>query len=199
MSLRRLGGVGYEGRARHWTRTEYERLIVLGVLQEDEPIELVGGLLRVCEPQDSPHMVAIGLATDALRAAFGAGWAIRVQGPLALDADSEPEPDVAVVRGTHRDYVHAHPAQPALVLEVADSSLTADREEKGSLYARAGLADYWIVNLVERVLEVYHVPVIDAAAPFGWRYSRRVVLGAAESVSPRAAPAAVVPVAELLP
>ena len=186
-------------RTRSWTRAEYERLIALGVLQEDEPVELIGGLLRVCEPQDSPHVVAIGLAADALRAAFGAGWAIRVQGPVALDDDSEPEPDVAVVRGQHRDYVRSHPARPALVLEVADSSLTLDREEKGSLYARAGLADYWIVNLAARVLEVYREPVRDPAAPFGWRYSRHVVLDASQSVSPSAALGASVRVADLLP
>lgn len=196
---RSLGIVKYEMRTRSWTRREYERLVELGVLHEDEPIELIDGLLRVCEPQDSPHMVAIGLATDALRDAFGAGWAIRVQGPVALDDASEPEPDVAVVRGTHRDYLTAHPARPVLVLEVADSSLTTDREEKGSLYARAGLADYWIVNLVERVLEVYRVPEIDAAAPFGWRYARREVFDAAQVVAPAAAPAANIRVADLLP
>ena len=189
----------YEARTRRWTRAEYEQLITLGVLHEDEPIELIGGVLRVCEPQDSSHMVAVGLAMDALRAAFGAGWAIRVQGPVTLDDDSEPEPDVAVVRGTHRDYLTAHPARPALVLEVADSSLTTDCEEKGSLYARAGLVDYWIVNLAERVLEVYRVPEIDAAAPFGWRYARRDVFDAAQAVSPAAAPAASIRVVDLLP
>jgi len=191
--------VEYEARTRRWTRAEYEQLITLGVLHEDEPIELIAGELRVCEPQDSSHMVAVGLATDAMRAAFGAGWAIRVQGPVTLDDESEPEPDVAVVRGMQRDYLTAHPARPALVLEVADSSLMTDREQKGSLYARAGLADYWIVNLVERVLEVYRVPEIDAAAPFGWRYARRDVFDAAQAVSPAAAPAASIRVADLLP
>jgi Uma2 family endonuclease len=191
--------VEYEARTRRWTRAEYEQLITLGMLHEDEPIELIGGVLRVCDPQGSSHMVAVGLATDVLRAAFGTGWAIRVQGPVALDDDSEPEPDVAVVRGTHRDYLAGHPARPALVLEVADASLAIDRELKGSLYARAGLADYWIVNLMERVLEVYRVPDIDAAAPFGWRYARRDVFDADQAVSPAAAPAASIRVADLLP
>ena len=92
---------------------------------------------------------------DTLRAAFGPGWVVRAQGPLALDDESEPEPDVAVVPGSRRDYLHSHPALPVLAVEIAESSLSFDRRQKGSLYARAGLGDYWIVNLVDRVLEVY--------------------------------------------
>jgi len=80
-------------------------------------------------------------------------------------------PDVAVVPGTFRDYVIGHPSQPVLVVEVSESSLALDREHKGSVYARARVADYWIVNLVDRVLEVYREPIGDQAAPFGWRIS----------------------------
>jgi hypothetical protein len=122
-----------------------------------------------------------------------------MQGPLALDPDSEPEPDVAVVSGAPEDYSRAHPSRAALAVEIADSSLGADREYKGSLYARAGLADYWIVNLVDRVLEVYREPVAEPAAPFAWRYGRRSVLGPAAQVTPLAAPATPVAVAQLLP
>jgi hypothetical protein len=82
---------------------------------------------------------------------------------------------------------------------VAVSSLVVDRRHKGSVYARAGLADYWVLNLVDRVLEVYREPVPDAAAPFGWRYARRDVLDAAARVTPLAAPSASVRVADLLP
>jgi Putative restriction endonuclease len=77
----------------------------------------------------------------------------RSQGPVALDDESEPEPDIVAVPGTIRDYSGEHPARPVLVVEVSDSSLSLDRARKGNLYARAGLGDYWIVNLVERVLE----------------------------------------------
>jgi Uma2 family endonuclease len=105
-----------------------------------------------------------------LQAAFGAGWEIRGQGPIALDEESEPEPDLAVVPGSFRDYEAAHPSRPVLVVEISETSLALDRVHKGSLYARAGLPDYWIVNLPEHALEVYRDPEPDPAAPFRWRY-----------------------------
>ena len=151
----------YPTRLRKWTRAEYERLIEIGVFRPGEPVELLGGELMVSEPQGSAHYTAIGLVEDALRAALGPGWLVRSQGPIALTDDSEPEPDVAVTRGARRDYSREHPARPALVVEVAESSLSLDREHKGSLYARAGVADYWILNLVERVLEIYREPIQD--------------------------------------
>ena len=95
------------------------------------------------------------------------------QGPIGLDEESEPEPDVAVVPGGPEDYRNAHPSRPVLTVEVAESSLESDRERKGSLYARANLEDYWVVNLETRVLEVYREPAVDPSAMFGWRYTRR--------------------------
>lgn len=189
----------YPVRTRQWTRAEYDRLIEIGVFRPGDPVELLGGELIVAEPQSSPHYTAICLAEEVLRGGFGAGWLIRTQGPIALDEQSEPEPDVAVARGNARDYSREHPARPVLVVEVAVSSLSLDRNHKGSLYARAGLEDYWIVNLVERVLEVYRQPVADASAPFGWRYAFRQTLGAESSVTPLAAPDARISVAGLLP
>ena len=132
----------YPVRARRWTRAEYDRLIDVGTLGPGDPVELLGGELMVAEPQGSRHYTSVGLVEDALRAAFGAGWVIRSQGPVVLDDESEQEPDVAVVPGTWRDYSGEHPARPVLVIEVSDSSLSVDRERKGTLYARAGLDDY---------------------------------------------------------
>jgi Uma2 family endonuclease len=86
----------YPARTRRWTRAEYERLIDIGVFRADEPVELLGGELIVSEPQNSAHYTAIGLVEDALRAALEPGWLVRSQGPIALDDESEPEPDVAV-------------------------------------------------------------------------------------------------------
>ncbi|HEU4371490.1 MAG TPA: Uma2 family endonuclease [Methylomirabilota bacterium] len=189
----------YPVRTRQWTRAEYDRLIEVGVFQPGDPVELLGGELVVAEPQSSPHYTAICLAAEALKAAFGDGWVVRQQGPIALDEQSEPEPDVAVVRGRLRDYRGEHPARPVLVVEVALSRLTLDRDHKGSLYARAGLDEYWIVNLVDRVLEVYRQPVTDAAAAFGWRYASGQTLGPGAAIAPRAAPNAAVRVADLLP
>jgi Uma2 family endonuclease len=93
----------YPIRNRHWTRKEYDELIKSGFFVEDEPIELLGGQLIVAEPKGSPHSTAVALTVEALRAAFGSGWLVRVQDPIALDAESEPEPDVAVVPGRARD------------------------------------------------------------------------------------------------
>jgi len=155
---------------KRWRRVEYERLVDVGAF-EGEPIELIGGHLMVAEPKGSEHATAVDMADDALRAALPGGWIVRVQNPLALDDESAPEPDVAVVRGSHADYRRAHPVPAALIVEIADSSLAFDRAQKGSLYARAGITDYWIVNLVDRAVEVYRDPAPDLTAAFGWRYS----------------------------
>src|SRR5262249_44000778 len=155
---------------RRWTRVEYDRLIECGFFQPGDPVELLGGQLIVSEPQSDRHYTAIRALEEALRAAFGSGWEVRTQAPVALDDESEPEPDVAVVPGTFRDYARGHPSRPVLVVEVSLSRLALDRAHKSSLYARAGLADYWVVNLVDHVVEVYREPERDPRAPFGWRY-----------------------------
>jgi Uma2 family endonuclease len=189
----------YPIRTRHWSRKEYEHLVELGVLHEDERVELIGGQMIVAEPKNSPHATAVELTREALRSVFGPGWVVRSQNPVALDDDSEPEPDAVVLRGRLRDYSHAHPERPALIVEVADSSVSFDRRYKGSLYARAGIADYWIVNVRRRVLEVYREPVPAPAARFGWRYDRVRILKPEATVSPLAMPDATIAVADLLP
>ena len=187
------------GQVKRWKRVEYERLIDAGVLDAGEPVELIDGLLLVAEPQSSSHFAAVRLAQLALARAFGAGWEVRAQGPIALEDSSEPEPDVAIVRGGPRDYVDAHPADPVLVVEVALTSLAFDSEQKSSLYARAGRPEYWIVNLVDRVLEVRRDPEPSPAAPYGWDYATLDVLGPTARVAPLAAPAAAIAIADLLP
>ncbi|MEX2223109.1 MAG: Uma2 family endonuclease [Candidatus Rokuibacteriota bacterium] len=186
-------------KTRRWRRVEYERLVESGFFRPGDPVELVGGQLIVAEPQGSRHFAAIQAAEEALRRAFGRGWQVRGQGPLALDEESEPEPDVAVVRGSFRDYVAGHPSRPALVVEVSESSLALDRDHKGSLYARAGLTDYWIVNLADQALEVYRDPGPDPAASFGWRYRSVEVLRGEAAVSPVALSSASIRVSDLLP
>ena len=187
-------------RTKRWSRIEYERLIDLGIFHEDERLELLGGNLVVREPQGDPHALAIELCHDALRAALGPGWRVRVQLPVALDYESEPEPDLSVVQGRLREITgRSIPSDPVLIVEVAESSLAFDRRDKGGLYARAGVADYWIVNLVDRVLEVYREPAPDPEAPIGWRYHAVDTLGREGFVAPLAAPHARLAVADLLP
>ena len=189
----------YPVRTRHWTRKEYDRLVEIGLLHEDEPIELLGGQLIVAEPKGTPHTTAVGLTADALRVAFGPGWVVRVQDAVALDVESEPEPDVVVVPGGHRDYRAEHPSRISLLVEVADWSLAFDRRHKGGLYARAGVADYWIVNLVDETLEVYRRPAPDPSAEFGWRYLDAETFRAGIHVSPLARPDVTLAVVDLLP
>ena len=181
------------------TRLEYDRLVKAEILGPEDRIELLGGQMIVKEPQNSPHATAIQLVQRTLDRAFGPGWSVRPQLPIALAGDSEPEPDVCVVRGDPRDYRDGHPERPVLIVEVSLSRLGFDRERKGSLYARAGITDYWIVNLPDRRVEIYREPVPDGAASFGWRYGRSVTLGPDERISPLAAPAAEIAVADLLP
>jgi len=188
-----------ETQTRRYTRAEYEKLVDLSVSPPSEALELIGGELMSAEPQGPAHYTAIRKTARALDAAFGSGWDIRQEGPLALDDESEPEPDVAVVLGQPDDYALVHPSRAVLTVEVAESSLRVDRLHKGSLYARAGLADYWVLNLAARVLEVYREPIPDAASPFGWRYARREALDVTAQVTPLAAPGSSIAVSRLLP
>jgi Uma2 family endonuclease len=183
---------------RRWTRLEYERLVEIGMF-EGEPLELIGGQLVVAEPQYPYHASGITRVDYAIRAILPPGWIVRLQSPVALDDDSELEPDLVVVAGSVADYDHAHPSRVALAVEVAESSLAFDREHKASAYARAGVADYWIVNLVDRVLEVHRDPVADPVAVFGWRYGSVRILAPPTVVAPLAFPATLIPVADLLP
>jgi len=183
---------------RRWKRIEYDRLVDLGVF-EREPLELIGGQLIVAEPKGAYHTSAVTAAEYALRAVLASGWIVRTQAPISLDEESEPEPDLAVVPGRPGDYRDAHPERPVLAVEVAHSSLHFDRRDKGSLYARAGIEDYWIVNLVDRVLEINRDPSPDPAAIYGWRYRSVTTLSPSATAVPLAFPAGHIAVADLLP
>lgn len=189
----------HEPKIRRWNRVEYRTLTELGMFRSGEPVELIGGELLVAEPQGARHYTAVMKTARALEAAFGSGWLVRMQGPIGLDPESEPEPDVAVVPGQVDDFRGAHPSRPALTVEVSEASLEADRIVKGSLYARAGLQDYWVLNLIDDVLEVYRGPVADASAAYGWRYGHPILLRPPALAHPLAMPAAAVRVADLLP
>jgi Uma2 family endonuclease len=187
-------------RTRRWSRIEYDRLIDEGVFQPGECLELLAGQLVVREPQGTPHATGIRLVTRALREVFAEDtWNVDMQLPVALDEESEPEPDVTVTAGDPRDFLLSHPARPVLVVEVAESSLTLDREEKGSLYARARVPEYWILNLRDRALEVFREPHPDLSARHGWAYRSRQSLAAGEHVTPSAAPSVRIAIADLLP
>ena len=186
-------------RTRRWTRVEYERLVEMGVFQPGERLELIGGLLVVREPQGSRHAATIRRVLAALRRALGDAWQIDSQLPVALDADSEPEPDVAVVPRDPGAYRDAHPSRAVLIVEIAATSYRTDREYKASLYARAGVPDCWIIDLAHDALEVHRDPEASPDALYGWRYRSVVTLRPPATVAPLAAPGASIPVADLLP
>ncbi|PWU19544.1 MAG: hypothetical protein C5B48_13410 [Candidatus Rokuibacteriota bacterium] len=182
-----------------FTRHDYAQLIDHGFLDEGDPVELLDGLLLVKEPQQSPHRTAVLLVAKAVERAFGEGWFVQTRSPIVLDHRSEPEPDVSVVRGSPRDYVEMHPTHPALIVEVAQAGLSIARGRKAAAYARARIADYWIVNLVDRVLEVHREVARPGPARRHWGYVAIKTLGAGASIAPLAAPSGSIRVADLLP
>ncbi len=181
---------------KRWTRREYDRMAEAGIFGPDDRVQLIEGEIVTMTPQNSPHAAAIGKTQRVLERFFGSNVWVRVQMPLIIDPDSEPEPDLAVVEGAPDDYRTEHPRTANLVVEVSESTLTLDREHKRPLYARAGIPEYWIVNLAERCLEVYRDPVSPTGQPASYRSSQK--LGPLDRIAPLAAGTAVA-VADLLP
>ena len=175
-----------------WTRREYENMVSGGVFHPEDKLELIDGEIYDVSPQSSRHATAIRLVEEALRRVYGRGFDVRVQLPTAIDSSSEPEPDVAVVEGSPRDYVDAHPSTALLIVEVADTSLAFDRTRKQASYARNGIPEHWIVNLVDGLLEVRREPERDA-------YAEAFEVGRAESISPLSRPERSIAVRDLLP
>jgi Uma2 family endonuclease len=150
---------------------QYQEMINTGILDEDDPVELLEGWLIPKMPKKPRHIVAKGIASDALTRLLPPGWHVNEQEPLTTE-DSEPEPDVMVIRGSRRDYLERHPGPDdvSLVIEVSDSTLKRDRGLKKRIYARAGIQVYWIINLIDNQIEVYTDPTGTAEEP---DYQRR--------------------------
>jgi len=170
-----------------------------GVFRPGEHVELIGGRIIAMSPQNSPHATSVLLAYEALRTLFASGCVLRMQLPLNLSPFSQPEPDIAVVKGSVRDYAAAHPATALLVVEVAESTLAFDRGEKSSLYASADIQEYWVLNLVDRRLEVFRDPIPMPNQPHGHAYRTCTFYLATDAVTPLAAPHGSISVADLLP
>ena len=142
-------------RPQRLSRAEYDHLVELGEL-DDQRVELIRGRVVEMSPQGPPHSWAVNQLHTLFAAALKGQAMVWIQSPLAISEDSEPEPDVAILEPG--DYKHQHPTTALLVIEVANSSLTKDRQDKASLYAEAGIPEYWIVNVVEEYVEVYLHP-----------------------------------------
>ena len=158
---------------------QYHRMIESGAFTEDDRLELIDGWVVQQMAKGPGHEYAVGQGEDLLRACVPAGWHVRNQAPITLKS-SEPEPDLALVRGDRSAYRQRHPAasEVALVIEVSDTSLDTDRI-KGKTYGSAGIAEYWIINLVDRCIEMYARP--DPASETG--YARRKTFRANEMIA----------------
>lgn len=145
---------------------EYHQIISAGILTKNDPIELLEGWLVEKEPQKPLHRAATKFTRNALGAIVPQGWYVDSGEPITL-SDSEPEPDVTIVRGETRDYLDRHPGATdlGLVVEIAYDTLERDRSLKKRLYARAGISVYWIVNLPQQQLEVYTQPNNSTETP----------------------------------
>jgi Uma2 family endonuclease len=154
---------------------QYHAIIQAGILTDDDSVELLEGWLVFKRPKNPPHRATTRLVRTALENILPAGWYVDSQEPITL-SNSEPEPDIVVVRGDTRQYLDRHPGAEdiALIIEVSDTTLQRDRTVKKRIYARAGISLYWIVNLVEEQVEVYSQPLVEVEQP---DYSQRLDFG----------------------
>jgi len=179
-----------------WTIEQYDRLIDLGAFS-DRHFELIDGEITEKMAQNEPHQNSILLMQYKLLEIFGRGFLVRVQLPMSLK-DSKPEPDLCIVEGVPRGRIEI-PSIALLTVEISDTTLQSDRDVKGSLYARALIPEYWIVNLGARQIEVRRDPREDETAPLGWTYGSLVTLGANDQLAPLARPDAPFLVGDVLP
>jgi Uma2 family endonuclease len=176
-------------RIRPLRRIEYEALVERGMFEQSR-VELLCGALVEMTPQGPLHADVVSRLSEHLIRALPKTVRTRIQSPLALADDSEPEPDIAVVPAG--DYDRAHPTQALLVVEVAESSLQKDRGVKAALYATAGIPEFWLVNLAEKLVEVHRTPRAG-------RYDVIVTVGREDALRPSALLNVEIAVSTILP
>ena len=176
-----------------FTVAEYNELIDFGVLGENDRVEFIRGEVVDKMPIGELHLFCVNQLNRILNRMLGDDAIVSVQNPIRL-SDSEPEPDIALLRPCDDSYRSAKPqaADVLLVIEVADTSLEIDREIKASLYADAGIPEYWIVNLLDGCVEVHRHPESNGT------YRDRQVVRAGESVSVMSFPHCSIEVSQLL-
>ncbi|MEG4483627.1 Uma2 family endonuclease [Microcoleus sp. D2_18a_B4] len=179
---------------RKWTVKEYHKLAEIGIFNPEERLELIEGNIIKIRAKGTLHAAATRRTASRLHNLLGNQATVYNKSPIALDDNSEPEPDIAVVRIDPFDYAthHPTPSEVYLIIEVADSSLTFDREIKAQIYARSGIADYWVLNVGERQLHVFLEPAEDG-------YQSEVILGESAIVSPLEFPAFNIAIQAMLP
>ncbi|QKQ74481.1 Uma2 family endonuclease [Nostoc sp. TCL240-02] len=157
--------------AKRFTIAEYHRLAELGFFEEDERVELIKGEIIQMAAKGTPHSVCETRLERELYKLVGDRATLRGQQPITLSNNSEPEPDRVIAKNRDDDYLanHPSPSDILLLIEIADSSLKYDQEEKLPIYAEAGISDYWIFNLVDNYLECYGEPYQGLQGKFGYR------------------------------
>ena len=181
-----------------WTCEEFHAMGDMGLFERRKMILVDGEILEMPMP-NPPHDVALAKANDWLRKAFPTGHWVRPQMGLVLGINTDPGPDLAVVVGGYDDYAVHHPTTAVLVVEIAASSVAYDTGDKASLYAAAGIRDYWVVDLDGRRVFVFRDPQADTTQKYGHGYANVITYQPSESFTPLAAPTATVTAAELLP
>lgn len=187
-----------DARPFRFTRRDAYALHAAGFFR-NQRVQLLGGVIWEETATMKPHhALAVRKATRALEKVFSAGHDVRSQLPLDLGLETEPHPDVAVVVGAMEDFADEHPTTAVLVVEVSDTTFDMDTHYKMSLYAAGGIADYWVIDTTGRVL-VFRNPRPETGQPFGHAYGSVTAHTRDEFVTPLAAPATRIAVADLLP
>jgi Uma2 family endonuclease len=179
---------------RLWTVEEYHRMAEAGIFGADERVELLEGKIIWMIAKGTAHRSAVGRTDYLLKNRLANRAWVSIQDPVKLNERSEPEPDVAVVKIDPLDYADHHPtpAEVYLIIEVADSSLKLDCETKSKAYSKAGITDYWVLDVVSRQLHVFRQPTEDG-------YQSEEIFGSDRTISPLEFPDLQIGVFEMLP
>jgi Uma2 family endonuclease len=179
---------------RYWTVQEYHQMSELGILDSSERTELITGKIVLMTAKGTPHVIALQLTATSLQSQLNNTALIRTQDPIELDDFSEPEPDLAIVKGKILDYANRHPRPEDvyLVVEIADSTLKKDCEVKDKLYARSNIADYWVIDVKNRQAHIFRTPT-----PTG--YASHLILSESQTISPLVFPEIILPISSILP
>ncbi len=179
---------------RMWTTEEYHRMAETGILDEDERVELLEGKIIWMSAKGTAHSSAVGRTDRLLQKCLGNQAWISIQDPVTLNQHSEPEPDIAIVKIDPLDYADHHPTpgEVYLIIEVADSSLKFDCETKGKAYAQGKIADYWVLDVLNRQLYVFREPSEEG-------YQTKAILDENSTISPLQFPNLQISILSMLP
>jgi Uma2 family endonuclease len=195
-----LQSLKYSLPIRHFSVSEYQKMGEKGILSEDEHIELIDGVIIQMSTEGTRHSVVISkMAVQFYELVIAGKALLRVQNPIVLNGEAEPEPDLALVKPREDVYyleTHPRPDDVLFLIEVADTSLEHDKEIKLPRYAASKIEEVWIVNLVDNIIEVYREPLILANGTAGYRTRANFVKG--DTLTPQAVPSLKIAVDDVL-